>query len=154
MPKGVYKRTKSPWNKGLRMPPEWGERVSLSLRGKIGEEARQWKGADAGYAAIHMWIKKYWGAPDHCDICGCKVATRFEWCNIDKQYRRGREDWFQACTSCHRRYDHAAIQERLYGDKCLNGHLISDNLEHNNRGHRICKACQRERQRRFNAKVN
>ena len=129
------------------------ERVSETLRGKYGNEARRWKGGEASYAAIHMWIKKHWGIPSHCDMCHCETASRFEWCNKDKQYRRVRDDWFQFCPSCHRKYDHSIIREQLYGDRCNNGHILAGNLAYNNRGHRYCKACYKEASRRFrNAK--
>ncbi len=129
------------------------EKVSESLRGKYGEEARRWKGNRAGYVAIHLWIKKHWGTPDHCDMCHKTGASRYEWSNKDKLYRRLREDWLQLCPSCHRKYDHSLTRERLCGNKCKNGHLIAGNLAHNIRGHRYCKACNREAQRRYvNAK--
>ncbi len=135
-------------------PESHRQRVSASLVGKFGERSRRWKGNNATYAAIHMWVKKHWGMPDHCDFCHCEQASRFEWCNKDKQYRRVREDWIQLCPSCHGRFDHALLREKLYGDKCKNGHLMSENLAVNNRGHRYCRACSRESQRRYgNAKV-
>ena len=131
------------------------EKVSQSLRGKYGEEARRWKGEAAGYVAIHMWIKKHWGMPDHCDMCNCHDASRYEWCNKDKKYRRVREDWMQLCPSCHRIYDCAIIRERVYGERCRNGHIYEENLAYNKRGHRFCRQCSREAQRRYqNAKGN
>ena len=45
------------------------QRVSESLRGKFGEESRRWKGNDAGYVAIHLWLVKHFGKADHCDYC-------------------------------------------------------------------------------------
>ena len=126
------------------------QRVSQSLIGN----KRRWKGEQAGYIAIHMWIKKHWGRPDHCDMCYCESASRYEWCNRDKLYRRIRGDWLQMCPSCHRKYDHAIIRERLYGDRCRNGHLIDGNLAYNSRGHRYCMVCNKESQRRYHAKTH
>lgn len=97
------------------------ERVSVSLRGKFGEDSRRWKGSHASYYAIHIWIKKHWGTPDHCDMCRCESASRFEWCNKDKKYRRVREDWFQLCPSCHRLFDYARIREEVYANLKVQG---------------------------------
>ncbi len=130
------------------------QRVSASLRGRFGADSRRWKGEDAGYVAIHLWIKKHWGAPDHCDMCGCFGASRYEWCNLDKQYRRVRRDWAQLCPSCHRKYDHARIREEVYRGFCKNGHLLCENTTYNNRGHFVCRACRNEARRRHYAKTN
>jgi len=128
--------------------------VSESLTGKYGELARRWKGTNASYYAIHMWVVKHWGKASHCDMCQCEDASRYEWCNRDKEYLRVREDWMQLCPSCHRIYDSALIRERVYGKQCRNGHIYDDNLAYNKRGHRFCKACARNSQRRYHAKVN
>ena len=34
MPTGIYKRTKPSWNKGMKMPPEYGEARAHSFRGR------------------------------------------------------------------------------------------------------------------------
>lgn len=139
------------FSRGFKHTQEAKDKVSASLIGN----KRRWKGSDASYFAIHIWIKKHWGKPDHCEMCGIEDASRYEWCNKDKQYRRVREDWLQLCPSCHRKHDHARIREQLYGDRCRNGHLIVGNLAYNNRGWRYCKVCRQETQRRYrNAKTN
>ena len=115
------------------------EKVSKSLKGKYGEQARRWKGNNAGYVAIHMWIKKHWGTPDHCDMCHKEGASRYEWCNKDKQYSRVREDWLQLCPSCHRLFDQK--------DKCRRGHPYTLETTHiNTRGHRRCLICKAMRE--------
>ena len=128
------------------------EKVSQSLRGRYGEQARRWKGESASYYAIHTWIVKHWGKPDHCGMCHSENVSRYEWCNLNKKYHRVRGDWVQLCPSCHRKYDAAIIREKVYGERCRNGHIYQDNLAYNNRGHRFCRACAREAMRRFNAK--
>ena len=102
------------FNKGSKHRDESKEKVSQSLRGRTGQDARRWKGNTASYAAIHMWIKKHWGMPDHCDICHKEDVSRYEWCNWDKKYNRVREDWGQLCPSCHRLFDYARIREEIY----------------------------------------
>lgn len=128
------------------------QRVSASLIGKVGEQSRRWKGEKASYAAIHMWIKKHWGQPDHCDICHCENASRYEWCDKDKKYRRVREDWIQVCPSCHRKYDADLIREQVYGglNVCKHGHqCLPEDIYINPKGHRECKICRREAVRRY-----
>ncbi len=63
------------------------QRVSTSLIGKYGNQSRRWKGDKASYAAVHIWIKKHWGKPDHCDMCRCENASRYEGSNVDWKYR-------------------------------------------------------------------
>lgn len=133
------------------------QRVSESLRGKLGEDSRRWRGVDASYVAIHMWIKKHWGVPDHCDMCHRPDASRYEWCNKDKKYRRVREDWFQLCPSCHRLYDFSIIREQVYGglNFCKHGHnCLPKDIYINPSGHRECRICRAEAQRRYRAKNN
>lgn len=138
------------FGKGFKHTQEAKDKVSMSLIGN----KRRWRGNEASYYAIHMWIKKYWGCPDHCDMCHCESASRYEWCNKDKQYKRNREDWLQLCPSCHRKYDLSIIREQVYGNRCKNGHLYTDNIFLNTRGHRVCRQCSRESQRRYRAKNN
>ena len=133
------------------------KRVSQSLVGKFGEQSRRWKGENAGYVAIHLWIKKHWGLADHCDMCHSKSAKRYEWCNLDKKYKRNREEWVQLCPSCHRIYDCAFIREQIYGaNACVNGHIRTvENTYINPRGHKQCRICRTIAFRRYkNAKAN
>ena len=121
------------------------QRVSASLKGRYGEESRRWKGDKAGYVAIHMWLTKHYGKGDVCQKCRTTTASRLEWANISKAYQRTRDDWLVLCPSCHRKYD-----ERNH---CRNGHIyIEDNLYVNPRGHRECRICRLEAQRRWRLK--
>lgn len=92
--------------------------ISESLCGKFGEKSRRWKGDKASYYAKHLWIKKHYGTPDHCEQIGCQYPKkidagrklvnspkRYEWHNISKQYRRERSDWVMLCPSCHRKIE-------------------------------------------------
>lgn len=127
------------FRKGSVHTDESKAKMSEKLRGN----KRRWKGGEASYTAIHIWIKKYWGKPDHCDICHCDSASRFEWCNKDKQYRRVRQDWLQMCPSCHRKYDARAT--------CPKGHMYTpQNTKLNCRGHRLCLRCLEERRNATN----
>lgn len=100
------------FSKGDKHSPESKAKVSLSLSGKVGINARRWKGDKAGYVAVHMWVSKYWGKATHCEneVCVFESPKRFEWANISKRYQRIREDWLMLCPSCHRRYDNGSLE--------------------------------------------
>lgn len=70
-----------------------------------------WKGEKASYAAKHRWIKKWFGNPDHCEICNTTKNIKYNWANISGLYKRVKDDWRQMCIPCHRRYD-------KHGEKC------------------------------------
>ena len=62
-----------------------------------------WKGDDASYNAIHIWITNNFGKPILCEKCG--NTKKIEWSKKDYKYKRERKDWQTLCRSCHRRYD-------------------------------------------------
>lgn len=76
-----------------------------------GEQNGNWKGAEAGYGAIHTWIRRQFGPPLVCEQCGTTSAGRYEWHNLSGKYRRGRDDWQGLCTSCHRKVSFAATPD-------------------------------------------
>ena len=119
------------FGKGSKHTDEAKAKVSKSLIGN----SRRWKGTEASHAAIHMWVKKHWGKPDHCDYCHGGTASRYEWANLSGHYFRNRIDWLQLCPPCHRRM-HAK-------PRCPQGHFYTaDNTILNVRGHRECKQCR------------
>jgi hypothetical protein len=71
-----------------------------------GEAHHSWKGENVGYHALHKWVDRELGKPSRCAHCDSTSELRFEWANIDHQYRRVLGDWLRLCTSCHRRYDY------------------------------------------------
>lgn len=76
-------------------------------KGFIGENNPLWKGDNAGYGAIHDWLKLHFGKPAFCEHCGTKTAKKFEWANVSKKNKRERSDWLRLCTSCHHKYDNS-----------------------------------------------
>jgi hypothetical protein len=79
-------------------------RINIGL-GHRDEKNGLWKGEMAGKGNKHSWVERRKGTPNKCEICGTTNAKRYEWCNIDHKYHRVLEDYFRACTSCHRLYD-------------------------------------------------
>lgn len=132
------------------MRESFREKVSKSLLGKTGSNSRRWKGDSAGYVAIHLWVKKHFGRKDYCEQCGRKPpeVSRLELANISGKYLRIKSDWQTLCTSCHLKRDFRARIKT-----CPQGHLYTEENTHiNNRGHRGCKICRKEAQRRFKEK--
>lgn len=103
---GCFRCTGKVWNEGISTKHIVGAKISESLRGKFGEESRRWLGDKAKIKAIHMWIYKHYGLATRCDKCGNNNASKYEWSNISRTYKREMEDWWQLCISCHRKYDH------------------------------------------------
>lgn len=103
------------------------EKVSKSLIGKKEEKARRWKGDEAGYTAIHIWLRNKLGKATKCDNPKCIYPKpikyrkpilkpkRYEWASISRNALRDVSDYIQLCTSCHRKYDINKLKlEELY----------------------------------------
>ena len=73
--------------------------------GLVGENNPMWKGDNAGYGAIHDWLKLHFGKPQFCEHCGKTEVGFYEWANISKKHKRDRTDWLRLCVSCHHKYD-------------------------------------------------
>jgi len=105
--------------------PNYGSKRSEATKEKMRKSSRRnennssWKGNNAGYGAIHLWVKKHWpdGIPKYCSICKmpvdcneCRRKIKLDLCNISltyspETYNRDFKNWFWACRSCHIRYD-------------------------------------------------
>ena len=93
------------------------EKISKSLIGRKEEKSRRWKGDNAGYVAIHIWLKNKLGKANRCENPNCiypkKIkyrkpiikSKRFEWASISRKSLRDKNDYVQLCPSCHRKYD-------------------------------------------------
>ncbi len=61
--------------------------------------------ADAGYTAIHTYLRKYFPKSGYCDECG-DDTRKTEYALIKgRSYTRNREDYRELCKLCHNRYD-------------------------------------------------
>lgn len=96
----VYPKNWGKWNKGRKFPERSGEN-------NVG-----WKGEDAKYAAIHMWIRRVKGKPVICEHCGAK-KRKFHWANIDHKYSRNKDDYISLCVPCHRKYDYHNLKNNI-----------------------------------------
>lgn len=78
-------------------------RFKKGHKGYIGN----WKGEDAKYRAIHLWVERHKGLPTTCEKCGRTNLHRqqIDWANIDHKYRRNLDDYIRICRKCHMKYD-------------------------------------------------
>lgn len=63
-----------------------------------------WKGNDAQYSAIHVWIRKNKAKPLYCEDCS-KVTHDLEVANISGEYKRDINDFEYLCRKCHMEKD-------------------------------------------------
>lgn len=56
---------------------------------------------------IHTWLKKEYGKANKCEMIDCDGTSKsFQWALLkDKNYEKNRENFWQLCAKCHRRYD-------------------------------------------------
>lgn len=100
--------------------PNYREKMLKRKRRNYTKEARQklresfmgdknplWKGKEAGYTALHLWIRRKLGSPDTCSKCKIKSDNPriLQWANIDHKYRRNVKDYIPLCAKCHSLYD-------------------------------------------------
>lgn len=88
--------------------PEHIKKLSISHLGiQANENNGMWKGDDASYVAIHMWVRRHKGVPSKCEHCAKKSNQPrvIQWANIDHKYKRDLDEWISLCVSCHKKYD-------------------------------------------------
>ena len=64
-----------------------------------GELSHRWKGDEAGYAAIHIWVKNNKPKPAMCEHC--KKRPPLDLANISGEYKRDVNDFEWLCRRCH-----------------------------------------------------
>ena len=60
------------------------------------------------YFAVHNWVRRAYGAPTHCELCGRKRLSKkelFDWSCKTHNYIRDKNEWWQLCRKCHVRWD-------------------------------------------------
>lgn len=116
--RSCYLKVNVIWNKGKKMKPEFGKKVSISrkINGSCVEERNpNWKGDDAKKIAKHFWVYTHKGRPSKCEHCKTTRAKVYDWANVDHQYKRNLSDYIRLCRRCHRRYDIANNNYHVFG---------------------------------------
>lgn len=91
-----------PWNKGTKGLVK--SNSGTFKKGELVEEKNpNWKGNDAGYHALHSWLKRKVGKAKKC--INCDSTNKVQWANKSWTYKRDTNDWISLCFNCHRRYD-------------------------------------------------
>ena len=84
----------------LSQKKESREKIRIS---KLGEKNPNWKGDNAGYVAIHIWVKNNKTKPKLCE--DCNVKEPYDLANISGEYKRDINDFEWLCRSCHMKKD-------------------------------------------------
>lgn len=108
------------WIKGKNHSEETKKKMSESQKGRHhSEETKKklsgknnygWKGDNAGYNSIHIWIRKHKSPQELCSMCGKKVQLQLA--NISGKYYRDINDFMWLCVKCHRKFDSNSNQNR------------------------------------------
>ena|SRR3990167_10117412 len=115
----AFQKGHIPWHKGKhiqlntgRTHIKKGQHLSLETEFQKGmkvpkaEKNWGWKGNNASFSGIHIWVHRNWIKKEKCD--GCKKIKKLDWANKDHKYNRVRKDWMCLCRSCHQLYDFKA----------------------------------------------
>lgn len=76
-----------------------------------GENHHLWKGDNACYGAIHLYVRRYKPKPQNCEICS-KKTDFLDLANISQEYKRDLSDWEYICRKCHMNKDGRAKNMR------------------------------------------
>ena len=100
--KTSFKKGMTSWNKGKKY--------------LFNEKHPLWKGDNAGYTSLHIWLRKNYPPPKSCQRCGIKKKRLELSCN--GKYSRNIEDYEYICKKCHFKKD--GIQKVLvkHGEEC------------------------------------
>lgn len=57
------------------------------------------------HVSLFKKINKAWGKANKCELCLRKGLSAYEWSSKDHKYKFIREQWWQLCETCHKKYD-------------------------------------------------
>jgi hypothetical protein len=73
------------------------------MYGKRNNEIASWKGDEAGYSALHQYLRKYMPKPKLCEIC--RKVEPVDISNINGIYDRDFKNYQWQCRKCHIAFD-------------------------------------------------
>ena len=80
--------------------PMYGKHHSDETKKKISEKKIK---EDAGYFAIHLWVRKNKPCQTNCALCG--EVKPLDLANLSGEYKRDINDFIWACRKCHKKFD-------------------------------------------------
>ena len=93
------KRKMSEIKKG-KNNPFYGKYHTEEAKQKMrGERNYWWKGDNAKYDALHVWVRRRKPKPKICEYC--KKVTPYDLANISGEYKRDINDYEWLCRKCH-----------------------------------------------------
>lgn len=70
-----------------------------------GEEHPAWKGDEASYHAVHIWLNKQHPRKGVCETCGAEGKTHYAYLGPRGKYERDRSMYLEECPPCHGKRD-------------------------------------------------
>lgn len=112
--------------KQIKVRKDVNTRFKIGHLGYKGSNNAIWKGDNAGYNAIHIWLKSNFGKADKCENRLCtyprmnrfgillKKPKMFTWALLHgKKYSHERKNFVKLCVSCHKKYDSKFIHKDI-----------------------------------------
>ena len=93
--------------------PRYGiARRPATKRDQSGAANHAWRGAAAGYKALHLRVATVRGKPSRCAACErTDDEYKYEWASLTKDYANV-YDYVRLCVPCHRRFDGRRAADR------------------------------------------
>ena len=113
--KGQFAKGNTPWSLTHEYSEETRKKMSISaskprphskgvpILKNRGENNIKWKGDNAGYRALHLWVERQLGKAKMCQNNSAHSSTRYHWANVSGEYKRDISDWIEVCPSCNRK---------------------------------------------------
>jgi hypothetical protein len=93
------------WAKGEHIRFVSGHNSNMPER-QMAIAAVNWKGDEASYEAIHMWLSGHFPKSGTCEECGEVTGkTQHAFRRHPEPYTRNRDDYRELCPSCHKLFD-------------------------------------------------
>lgn len=126
------KKGKPSWNKGKVLSESHKKKLSESKLKKptkywlgkkrpenSGSSNNKWRGDDASYYVIHIWVSNHFGKASDFSCTFCEKtggSKQMQWANLDHKYSRNKKDWIVLCVKCHCNYDQTVLGVKRGGD--------------------------------------
>lgn len=83
-------------HKGKKLSEEQKQKMAIKRKGSLNPA---WKGKEAGYVAIHCYMRRRIPKPQFCEKCGLNLSKHLA--NIGHKYSRNKKEWKWLCVKCH-----------------------------------------------------